>query len=447
MAFDFRHATVDEILEEARTLEGRRIGDIEGATLTPGAGGHTRHHVGRAVEHFFGMPVSNEQAPDFPGAGIELKTVPLVRRGRAFTVKERTVISQINYASLVNENWATAVVRKKLKILFVFFEYLEGREKSEFPIKTVTLWQPEGHVEAFIRADWMNVRHKVKAGEAHLLSESDGRIMGPCTKAADSSVRKRQPVGSEPAKPRAWALKPSFTLAIYREATGSRGATESLIRNLAISRVGEFEIAITDHVERYVGRTVGDVGDELGVKRSRSKNYAATVLRRVLGASSGQAKIEEFELMGLTPRITRVSPDRLPYESTSFPYFRYFDLLRETWEDSALLSQVEYMLFVPLIGARKETPQAGCTIGPPVFWRPIRSELEVIREEWEMYRREIRDGRANNLTPASRTRAIHIRPHGRDASDTDDAPIVGPVVKKSFWLNKEYVQEILLAAG
>ena len=50
---------------------------------------------------------------------------------------------------------------------------------------------------------------------------------------------------------------------------------------------------------------------------------------------------------------------------------------------------------------------------------------------------------ADRLTPASETVAIHVRPHARNASDTDDAPGVGPLVKKSFWLNQPFVQSIL----
>jgi DNA mismatch repair protein MutH len=147
--------------------------------------------------------------------------------------------------------------------------------------------------------------------------------------------------------------------------------------------------------------------------------------------------------MGLTPRITRLGPDLMPYESLSFPAFDYFALLEEDWDDSDLLSRVEYMLLIPVQGPKKGTPQASCTFGRPVFWRPTSDELELIRREWETYRIEIRNGRAAHLTPASDTVAIHVRPHGRDANDTVDAPVVGPVVKKSFWLNRGFVQRIL----
>ena len=40
-----------------------------------------------------------------------------------------------------------------------------------------------------------------------------------------------------------------------------------------------------------------------------------------------------------------------------------------------------------------------------------------------------------------------MRPHGRDSTDVDVAPIVGNIVKKSFWLNKNLVSEVLRAVS
>jgi DNA mismatch repair protein MutH len=137
----------------------------------------------------------------------------------------------------------------------------------------------------------------------------------------------------------------------------------------------------------------------------------------------------------------------MPYEHVSFAAFGYHELLDETWEDSALLAHIEYMLFVPVHGPLRETPQGDCAFGRPVFWRPSAEELDLIRREWELYRIEIGRGEAASLTPASETMAIHVRPHGRDSRDTRDAPGAGQIVKKSFWLNRSFVRDILRSAN
>jgi DNA mismatch repair protein MutH len=283
---------------------------------------------------------------------------------------------------------------------------------------------------------------KVRHGKAHLLSESDGRVLTPSTKSATSRDRTQQPFSEEPATPRALALKPAFTSERYRLAR-SRQPTESLIVNLGMRRVETFEARLLARFRPYVGRTLGEIGQELEVPASSAKSYAASVVRRVAGARNARSRIAEFEEMGLTLRMTRVDSDLRPYEALSFPAFRYGELLEETWEDSDLLSRVESMLLVPIHGATKATPPDRCSLGNPVFWRPSPEDLELIRREWELFRIEISIGRADQLTPASDTVAIHVRPHARDSNDTDDAPSIGPVVKKSFWLNQPFVRSIL----
>ena len=437
-SFDYRVANADAIASQASRLVGNTLGEI-GARFGLETAVRSKAEVGYAIEGFFGIKRNSRSEPDFPGARIELKVVPLRRIGRGLTVKERTVISMIDYEAIVTETWITAKVRSKLNILFVFFEHLREQPKAEFPILDVFLWRPDEEAEALIRADWERVREKVRKGLAHELSESDGRIMGPCTKGPNAGYLRGQPFGSIRAKTRAFALKPPFTFTLFQ----SSRRPPSRPTPLLVDDPARFEEILLRRFAPFIGRAVDDVADELGVPRSNAKSYAAAVARRVFGASSFKHEIREFAEMGLTPRVTRVGDDGIPFESTSFPAFRYRELLLETWEDSDLLSRVEYMLFLPVEGETRTVAQGRCRFMAPTFWRPSADDLDLIRREWELYRIEIQQGKANHLTQASETVAIHIRPHGRDARDTDDAPGLGPLPRKSFWLNKSFVAEIL----
>jgi DNA mismatch repair protein MutH len=433
---DYRVATEAQILERSRTLPGCLLGQL-GSSIPHVEGVRGKGQAGRAIEAFFGIPANSKSEADFPGAGIELKALPIRRAGKIFNTKERTVISMIDYLSIVEERWENASVRKKLKILFVFFEHLHEAPKDRFPVLDFHLWTPDDRTNDLLRADWERVRQKVRHGLAHELSEGDGRIMGPCTKGVNARSRRRQPFSDIPAKPRAFALKPAFTLEIFRQ-------VRSRPPRVTIGGLpDDFENRMVTRFRPFVGRGIDDVADELAVARSNSKSYAAAVARRIFGGTSFKGEIREFAEMGLTPRIARVNDDLMPYEATSFPSFRYRELIQEEWMDSDLLSRVEYMLFIPVHGRTKATPQGDCTFGAPRFWRPSDPDLELMRREWELFRIEIERGRALKLTPASETTAIHVRPHGRNARDTDDAPGVGQVVKKSFWLNQPFVAEIL----
>lgn len=438
MDFDYLHEDQGAILARAQELVGLTLRQT-GASFETAIPSHGKGEVGHAIEAYFGIPRNSRHDADFPTAEIELKVLPMKRVGTRLAVKERTVISMIDYGAIVEEHWVTAAVRKKLNILFVFFEHLPDRPKGEFPIHDVLLWRPDTRTDALLEADWTRVRTKVRHGLAHELSESDGRIMGPCTKGPDAGHLRTQPFSEIRAKSRAFALKPSFTLELFRESQTPRPRRDTI----RIPEAGRFEETLLERFRPFEGRAVDEVADELKVPRSAAKSYAAAVARRIFGARSFKEEIKQFAEMGLTPRVTRVGSDLRPYESTSFPAFRYAELVLEDWEDSELLARVEYMLFLPLKGLAKGTPQGQCRFGAPRFWRPSAADLELIRREWELFKLEIERGRADRLTPASETLAIHVRPHGRDAHDTDIAPGVGPLVKKSFWLNRRFVAQIL----
>jgi DNA mismatch repair protein MutH len=142
--------------------------------------------------------------------------------------------------------------------------------------------------------------------------------------------------------------------------------------------------------------------------------------------------------------MTRINAAAHPYEAMSLPAFRHLDLVRETWEDSELLSLLEHMLIVPVFGIDRSTPAGECIIQKSVYWAPTAEQLQLIEREWTDFRDRIARGGAGALPTEARTRAIHVRPHGRDATDRDVTPGGGSQTRKSFWLNKRLVQEILV---
>src|SRR4051812_49738309 len=101
-------------MDLAVELRGLRLGEIPGAAFTALKASKGKGEAGAAVEAFFGITPNQISDADFPHAKIELKTVPLVANPDGLRVKERTVVSMIDYGSLASETWGTASVRKKL---------------------------------------------------------------------------------------------------------------------------------------------------------------------------------------------------------------------------------------------------------------------------------------------------------------------------------------------
>jgi DNA mismatch repair protein MutH len=432
--FDYRVASEAEILDLAAELPGLRLGEIPGARFEALEALHGKGEAGAAVEAFFGIPPNSISDADFPGAGIELKAVPVVAASSGLRVKERTVVSMIDYVRLATESWEKAHVRRKLHILFVFFEHLYGVPKRDFPILHVALWEPSGQVEVQIRKDWEKVHDKVLAGLATELTEADGLVLGPCRKGADSRSLRKQPFSDVMAKSRAFALKPSFTMALYRETTRARPDDQRL------AEVANLEHLLSNFAA-YEGRTVAAVGAEVGIPPSTAKDHPARVVR---GAVLAASPVPDDELQEtLTIKMSPVGRDSLPYEAMSFPAFRHEEIVGEDWQDSDMLARIEQMLIVPVARETRATPLSEGLIGRPVFWRPSADQLDVIEREWTTFRDLIRTGKADQLPTETQTVAVHVRPHGRDAADRDRTPGGGSQPRKSFWLNKRFVQGIL----
>jgi DNA mismatch repair protein MutH len=424
--FDPRSATEAEILARATLLEGKRLGELEDLTnatsqvLGKASAGHT-------VERFFGIAQNSLSEPDFVAAGIELKVVPVLHASKGRRIKERTFITMIDYDQLPSETWETAQVRKKLDLLLVYYQWIPGEDLRMFPVLRWVRWSPDAAVESLLKHDWGAIRAKVKEGRAQDLTESEGYILGACTKGPGGGALRTQPFSEVNAPGRGFALKPSFTLNVLldeeRESIGE-------LRSLKLLQA---------HYSRFVSGTVGEMAEHVGVPSSLAKNWAARVVRRGVAEAAGRP----IEDLGLTVRVPRVDSGLMPYEAVSFPIFKHVELVDEAWQDSLLLSYVEYMLFAPVIGLTKRMLPSRCEVMKPVYWKPTDAEIGLLRDEWHMYRNLIRTNQARSMPTESQTQAIHIRTKGRDSADLDRLPDGSMVTKKAFYLNKGFVREIL----
>ena len=101
-------------------------------------------------------------------------------------------------------------------ILLMSYEHKKDIPKADFTIdKAVLFGFPEADL-LIIERDWETIINKIKAGEAHLLTEGDTHYLAACTKGADSSSVRQQPFSDIPAKQRAYSLKSSYMSNILR---------------------------------------------------------------------------------------------------------------------------------------------------------------------------------------------------------------------------------------
>lgn len=446
-AFDPRTADDARILARAAHLRGRRLGELsdlqwQGETssaLNKGA-------AGAVIERFFGIAANSEQAPDFEAAGIELKVAPLVMEGSApRRIKERTSVTMIDFMQLDTESWATASVRPKLqRILFVFYEWRPDVPVREFEVRAVTLWSPPAFLMPYLERDWLAVWSKNHEGRAHEISEGDGALLGAATKGATGATRP-QPHSSQVAASRAWSLKPRLTWTIFA-ATQGEALDDQLLAELRAENPLDLVDLLLARLDPFVGRSIREIAGAIGVEPSTTaKDSAAQVIRRAMGLPA-RGLPPSLSALGLEIKVVPVAPDAMPYESMSFPAFDHRELVGEEWQDSDLLAHLQHMVLIPLHREQRGDELLDQRLCRPLQWSPDRAALRDIRLEWERYRDLVADGRADQLPSESDTSCIHVRTKGRDARDRVEAPGGLSVARKAFWLNREFVREIVLSS-
>jgi len=143
--FPYETATAAEIETRARQLVGQRLLDLQPgiAPMRPSSAA-TKGVVGRIYEACFDIPQNSIAGPDFPGAAIELKSVPILVTTAEARAKERISVGMINFESLAIEAWDTASVRKKLsRMLLIFYGWEPLQPIARFKTLAAGIWSPD----------------------------------------------------------------------------------------------------------------------------------------------------------------------------------------------------------------------------------------------------------------------------------------------------------------
>jgi DNA mismatch repair protein MutH len=210
-----------ELLGRARDLAGRTVAEVA-ARLTvplPPDPRRAKGFVGQLVERALGGACNSRAEPDFPSLGIELKTLPVDRRGR---VRESTFVCTAPLAVAAETEWPRSRVRAKLRrVLWVVVEADRRVAPAHRRFGAAWLWSPSTEEEALLRADWEELMGLVGAGEIETIDARRGRVLQLRPKAADASVRTVAfDADGAPfwAPPRGFYLRATFTAALLERA-------------------------------------------------------------------------------------------------------------------------------------------------------------------------------------------------------------------------------------
>lgn len=447
------------IEEYARLLIGKTFQDVieadSGGFSNLDDGGFSKKGgLGNLLEErYFHYGSNSDARPDFPEAGVELKTTPYRINSKGEKVaKERLVITMIDYMNVINEAFDESHLWLKARLMLLVY-YLYQKEISnrlDYRIDYVSLFTPPDEDLEIIKEDYEKIVNKIRNGLAHELSEADTMYLAACTKSSDSSIRRQQPNSDIPAKPRAFSLKSSYMTYVLNNyiipsvATSSARASkiDTIIND---GQIVSFDKYVYDKIAEYRGCSIEELCNKFNIPADTpAKNLGALIAYRILGVKSNSA--EEFIKAGIKVKTIRVNTNNTITESMSFPAMSFEKIASEEWEDSdfyQLLTETKFFFVVFKYDENNTLRLLGCK-----FWNIPGSDLQEVESVWNKTKQLINGGlvieRVNgryisNFPKASENPVSHVRPHARNAEDVDVLPDGRVFPKQCFWLNNSYI--------
>ncbi|WP_042470585.1 Sau3AI family type II restriction endonuclease [Bacillus ndiopicus] len=445
------YKTETELMKKAQEAIGKTFNEIDQHDrLGKGQKGGFGHII---EESHFGYEINSNAEPDFKELGIELKVTAFKKnKNGTISAKERLVLNIINYMEEVCEQFETSSFwRKNQKLLLMFYEWQTELERGEFHIIETILYKYPEEDLIIIKKDWEHIVNKIKAGEAHLLSEGDTQYLGACTKGANKSTVRQQPYSDILAPQRAFSLKQSYMTSIMREYITKEKLTYFSSKKELLEKT--IEELLYERFVPYIGLTQKEMAARLDVPyNSKNKAFIPKIISSLLGVKGTKLdQIAEFAKANIQFKTVQLKQSGIPKEHMSFVNINFKQIVEEDWEDSYIRNyflETQLLFVVFQLNEQDELVFKGIKLwhmpmetienGVLGYWEEIRN---VVNEgvQFEITKRGIK----NNLPDVKFNGILHVRPKGRNAADKTELPDGQLITKQSYWLNAEYVANIL----
>ena len=208
-------------MEAASRLAGRTLGQVarERGVEVPNNQKRAKGWIGRLMELSLGATASSLPKPDFEYIGVELKTLPVNRKGRP---KESTYICTVPLTGICGLEWGQSTVKQKLdRVLWVPVEADSALAVQSRRIGNPFLWSPDREQASALRTDWEEFMELITLGELDLINSRHGKVLQIRPKAANAGARCRIPTASGETGftlPRGFYLRTGFTREILKSA-------------------------------------------------------------------------------------------------------------------------------------------------------------------------------------------------------------------------------------
>ncbi|MGX9461941.1 DNA mismatch repair endonuclease MutH [Shewanella sp. A14] len=212
---------LDELMYRAHNMAGIRLADIaaDNHILVPKDLRRDKGWVGQLIESELGALAGSRPEQDFLHLGVELKTIPIDRKGKPLETTYVTVAPLVNIQGMTWEN--SLVYHKLQQVLWVPVEGERTIPLGERRIGTPILWQPNPTQAKQLQQDWEEIMELIALGQVDKITARQGEVLQLRPKAANSQALTDSIAADgsiQLSNPRGFYLKIDFTQQILTNA-------------------------------------------------------------------------------------------------------------------------------------------------------------------------------------------------------------------------------------
>jgi DNA mismatch repair protein MutH len=428
--------------------------------------------LGNLVEKFYyDYEPNSDPRPDFPQAGVELKTTPLkLSRKDEYLIKERLVCDMIDYCAVVKCSFEDSLFYKKcLLMLIIFYLHSKGKDARDLEFVYSVLWQFKDKDLMIIKQDYEVIIDKIKAGKADEISEGDTMYLGACRKGQKGDSLRKQPFSEVGAPKRAFSLKCAYmrTILSFVQESGKDMATNTDIKAEPFVELVSakdlqshtFEEILTARLMAFMGQDYRQIAShfEMPVSPKEKSRYARVTKRILLKGLRNFEDAEEIRKAGIIAKTIRVNIDGSINESMSFENINYNEVFEnDEWTESRWY-EIVTSRFMFVVFAEVPKPASGWedenryVLDNVVFWTMPKNDMAEAEAYWQNIRSNVladtlQDDN-NTFWKMSDGKDFHVRPKAQKGEDRYYSPISGEEVpRKCYWFDGKYVAAILRKA-